>query len=48
MATPMIPSGPHTGMPLIMAPQQPYIPSSVSRKVYENSQRLASLIRSIG
>ena len=32
MATPMIPGGPHAngGIPILVAPQQPYIPTSVS------------------
>ena len=33
MATPMIPGGPHAngGIPILVAPQQPYIPTSVSQ-----------------
>jgi len=30
MATPMMPTGPHAGVPLIVAPAQPFIPTTVS------------------
>ena len=38
MATPMIPGGPHAngGIPILVAPQQPYIPTSVSQGSKDN------------
>ena len=38
MATPMIPGGPHAngGIPILVAPQQPYIPTSVSQGSTDN------------
>ena len=39
MATPMIPGGPHAngGIPILVAPQQPYIPTSVSQDSTDNN-----------
>ena len=42
MATPMIPGGPHAngGIPILVAPQQPYIPTSVSQSSADTSRCL--------
>ena len=50
MATPMIPGGPHAngGIPILVAPQQPYIPTSVSQgfpDIFSNSPDMTAVWR---
>ena len=47
MATPMIPGGPHAngGIPILVAPQQPYIPTSVSQGFPDTDLRTYPLLK---